>query len=273
MSFQIRQPRLFSVDKYQARANYEPGEWEKQPDIVWHGSESPVMPEDKGESSASTGGGFHVGSKQAAQDRVFSTPGNSSKKVLHPLQIRGQFALPPDKPDYGDSEFEGYSPRAGYRALDIEADRHFGDRGAPGLPVGRTGHMTWNDHAANYSNAALSAVEEHELNVPYTNEAEAPGTVSYRVPRENVLTWAESVHEDPNAPNWAKAARDRGFDLSHPMNTQGTEYPREGGQQLSLDLGPSANSTTVGYDQTAVDRHVAAIEHAKGTKPRIRRGW
>lgn len=269
MSFQILQPRLFSVDKYQAQANYEPGEWEKQPDIVWHGSESSVMPEDQGYSNASTGGGFHVGTKQAAEERTGHRALSAHKYTLHPLQIRGQMVLPPREVESGD-DFAQFGD-TGYGSIDREESKQL--HGPVRMLKGRRNHMTWGDDAANYSHAARRSVEEHEHTVPYVNEQEHRGSVSYRAPRENILTWAEAVHEDPNAPNWAKAARDRGFDLSHPVYTAGTEYPRDGGQQLSLDLGPSANSTTVGYDGEAVARHVAAIEYAEGTKPRLRRPW
>lgn len=271
MSFQIRQPRLFPVDKYQAERDYTPGVWEKGEDIVWHSSGFQYMPEDQGHSSASTGGGFHVGTKAAAEDRVWNTTTARVNKVLHPLRLRGSMVLPPDHdPDSYESLNTLAFRTVGYGSID--ANESVDARRAVRLSRGEHGHMAWGDEAANYSQAARRAVEVHGQTVPYVNEAEDAGSVSYRSPRENLHTWAESVAADPNAPNWAKAASEQGYDLSHPVNTMDTEHPREGGQQLSMNLGPAANSTTVGYDREAVDRHVAALEYARNTKPRLRRG-
>jgi hypothetical protein len=249
MTAELRPNRLFDDDRYRANANYEPGEWEQGADIVWHSSESPVMPQDKGYSSTSTGGGIHVGTRDAADERAFVGGAAPPRdKTVHPLQLTGQSAL---------------APRNALRATDPQAYTPMG--GDVRRKPGRPGHTAWGDEAANYSQEAKYEVD-NGVNVPYVNEAEDKGSVSFRSPRQNLKTWNEAVSADPNAPTRHKAVAESGYDLSHPMNTRNTN-----GALRSMNSAPQHLPGMEPKVDATSDEYWGALEAGKQTQPRLRR--
>lgn len=66
------------------------------------------------------------------------------------------------------------------------------------------------DDEANYGTPADKAVSEGKV-VPYRNEYEGHGDVSYRAKPESVRTWSDDVHADPNAHPALKYLAERGY--------------------------------------------------------------
>jgi hypothetical protein len=267
MTSELRPNRFFDDDKYRANANYEPGEWEQGADIVWHSSDSPTMPHDAGSSSSSTGGGFHTGTKDAAEERAVVRGGvvNRRDRTLHPLQMGGQTALALSRPvDQGDD----YARYSSYGATDPKAYTPMG--GEVRLRPGQLGHSAWSDDTANYSRAARHEVEVEGRNVPYVNESEHEGSVSFRSPRENLQSWSEAVKSDPNAPSRHKAVAAHGYELTHPMSTVG-EGTLDNSTQLQLNLGRSKVGAASAAVHEQADRMWSQKEHQNQTKPRLRR--
>jgi len=122
----------------------------------------------------------------------------------------------PDMPrmDRGGNVDVGYGDSAGM---------HFGDKHtavARGVLASRqfvhtvrmTGPLTptMSDHDANYSDEAGRAVREGKT-VPYVNDYEDPGAISYRALPETVRTWSRDVAADPTAHPALKHLAQRGY--------------------------------------------------------------
>lgn len=93
----------------------------------------------------------------------------------------------------------------------------------------------WTDDEANYGPRADKAVSEGKI-VPYRNDYEGKGEVSYRAHRSAVRTWSEDVRDQPNAHPALKHLAKHGYNPTlepHKM----VDYVRLYHEQTS---GPSA---------------------------------
>lgn len=242
-------PQLFGTDHLTAKRDYNPSTWHEKPDVVFHASleqkmpgnkEVPMTEDDYGEydygefgdgdtkafvPEGSSGTGFHTGTLAAAVSRS-SGRGPSFRgkpNTMHPLVMTGQHAIPPHpgpdiENDYDPEDYDEHQNPVS--ALHSDNDWH---------PAKRN---VFTDDGANYSEAAENAIGSGH-NVPYRNDAEDSGSISYRSPRENLHTWRESVAADLNAPSRHRAIAEQGYELHvkpgrHPTGPDHQQPPLDG---------------------------------------------
>lgn len=212
-------------------------DWARQQQ--WHASSASVFPktdrdvsspeeeDDNGEWNSAAGHplGFHVGTPWAATDRDAY-----SKKVYHPLSISGKETHPPNEHYMAVSEDYGFD--------------------MPDL---------WSDEAANGAAPEATRAIRQGKNVPYINEGEDIGSVSYRAPRRNLRTWSQSVMHNPDSTFAEREAVRRGAELAYvrlpakirtPLNVikdsqgQSMEIPVPKGLKASpIDFSPEGPSS------------------------------
>jgi len=164
---------------------YNPSTWVGSSQTVWHGSQSPTMPQegegdegydrsgDTGDFHHGFGSGFHVGTLHAAHLAERGQVEANGGGYIHPLHMSGTSLVGVQSDD-----------AANYGSLS---------------------HGQFRDPTD-----ALAAGH----NIPYESELEDSGSVAFRSPRSNLKTWGESVLSDPNAAPWHKAMASKGYDLS-----------------------------------------------------------
>lgn len=154
-------------------------DWARQQQ--WHSSKESVfpakdrdIPEDlderdkEGNEYAGAAGhplGFHVGSPWAARERD-----TFLQHKYHPVRLIGEDSSPSSEHYMAVNEDYGYD-----------------------IP-----HV-WSDDAANGAAVEATIAIRQGRNVPYRNDSEDRGSISYRAPRKNISTWAERVTSKPNS--------------------------------------------------------------------------
>jgi hypothetical protein len=168
-------------------------DWARQQQ--WHSSKESVFPEkdrdipeslderDENDNEYSGSGGHplgvHVGTTWSARDRD-----TFIRNKYHPVHLQGEDHLPSHEmdtaldPDYG---------------FDIP-------------------HL-WNDDSANGAVPESTKAIRAGKNIPYRNDSEDRGSVSYRAPRKNLSTWAERVMTKPDSTFAEREAVRRGTEI------------------------------------------------------------
>ena len=208
---------LFDVAPYttpEPRMDYDPAAWLQRPDVSFHSSEAPQMPQEGESHTSNFGVGFHHGSVQASMDRgrVTSTSHISSddynyfsqRPYIHPVRMTGETKLrqEPQKtrapglvPGEKESD-ESYQSNLRYHESTVAHP------------------LTFSDSEANF--AAGTATVNAGEHLPYVNAAEDIGSISFRSPRGKLSTWAEDVAADPGASRHHKLLAEQ-FDLTVPV--------------------------------------------------------
>ena len=212
------QQRLFDPAPYTAERDYAPESWVHNPDVVYHGTQDvhPHHPEAHHP--------IHVGTYDAAEERGIRGLGVPTDEWnVHPYRISGQFKLAPNQ--FYRRPFGDQPGRFEYPTPNQFQQFH----GSPKSIVTDDEANGWGERV----------VRQRGMNVPYVNEAEDAGSVSYVAPRKNLHTWSEDVQADPNAPTKLKAiAESHDLVLAPPEPVQ----PWEGDHayvQGTLDGSPS----------------------------------
>jgi len=191
-------------------------DWARQQQ--WHASKQGIFPktdrdvsspkrDDSAEWRSAAGHplGFHMGTPWAATDRdVFA------HKVYHPLNLQGEDYAPTDELDMAVNEDYGFD-----------------------IP-----HL-WSDDSANGANAESTRAVRQGKNIPYLNEGEDVGSVSYRAPRKNIRTWSQSVIHNPDSTFAERAAVRKGAELAYvrlPNNIRGPVNTIKDSQGESMEV-------------------------------------
>lgn len=201
---QAPEGHLFDPSSYTApepEMDYEPSAWLGRRDISFHSSERSEMP--LRESAGHFGVGIHHGDFVAAgergamygtgQSREGSTVrinpsqflGAHFRSHIHPIRMTGETAISAEPKERITAEKEAVAGRAVF--TDVEANTQLG------------------------KDIVVSGA-----NVPYANEAENKGSISFRSPRKNLRTWSEDVLGDPGAPQHLKNLAKQ-FDVTVPV--------------------------------------------------------
>ena len=220
--------------------NYDPESWSSQPDVSHHASNAPTMPQEFGSSSdpgaagehtPGYGQGFHTGTYAAAEHRARS----SDRTHIHPVRHEGSMALRPE------------SMGAPWALTSGQLGGESGDDRDP--------RQVWSDLATNDTSAS-SLAEGHVstgMTIPYLNEMEDQGSISYRSPRQNLRSWSEDVTADPGASHHDKLVAEQ-YDLTVPWQEQLqnpiTNGPRHTEQSLMMYT-PEGKRL---YDKTTMDQ-------------------
>lgn len=120
--------------------------------------------------------GMHFGSLRAAIDRAKSGS-IEERSYVHPVRIPQRTLVDPPQGSFRTPRPGGSFAGGWYRA------------NKPG-PDGEW--STWSDTAANHAERGTDMVEAGKT-IPYENEAEDKGSISYRTLPETTRTWAEDV--------------------------------------------------------------------------------
>jgi hypothetical protein len=222
------QSQLFDTTQYDKpapRMDYDPETWIKGPDISYHASDSPRMPQ-AGEGGGGFGEGFHHGTVGAAMYRGRITSASHispehlhshmARDYVHPVRMVGETAIrdEPFKEMFRSKSGESEETAAKLDKTEAAHAKH---------------PMVFSD-----TNANMPSGEEMVglgLNVPYINGVESAGSVSFRSPRQNLKTWAEDVRSDPGASTHHKLLAQQ-FDLTIPARenfvTERLQAPRSG---------------------------------------------
>jgi len=235
--------------------NYDPASWAEQPDVSWHSSNQPTMPEES-DNQGSYGTGFHVGTRKSAEDR-----GAGEQKIrpfVHPVRHSGSMAV-------RDEESE-----------DFEAPMKFDQLGETSKPDPRA---VFSDVDTNYNGDELMTNRSDEfpgrpqLTVPYINAAEDQGSISYRAPRENIRTWGEDVAADPGASRHQKLVAEQ-YDLTDPVGAH-LEQTRTNRQNARATYGGihATQGTIPGVPTTEKEPVTALAPPVKGLEMRKRHSW
>ena len=184
---------------------FDPGNWVQRPPgagriAAFHSSMEMTLPaEDRPEEARGAGEreggdihgrpmaefgsaiGIHLGSLLSAQ-----TAGHT-RDYIHPVAIPHAVIQGPE----GASE-EAKTP---WNFRSAHVPRGFGGHD----PVDTINTKVWDDEAANFSPHLTDVVEQGKV-IPYRNQHEDPGTVSYRGKPEALETWGEHVLAADAAP-------------------------------------------------------------------------
>jgi hypothetical protein len=173
-------------------------DWARQQQ--WHSSKESVFPEkdrdipesldelDKeGNEYAGAAGhplGVHVGTTWSARERD-----TFIRNKYHPVHLQGEDHLPSHE-------------------MDTALDPDYGFE-KPNL---------WNDDSANGAVPESTRAIRAGKNIPYLNDSEDRGSISYRAPRKNLSTWAESVMTKPDSTFAEREAVRKGTEIVYTPN-------------------------------------------------------
>lgn len=111
----------------------------------------------------------------------------------------------------------------------------------------------WDDNEANGRNARLTKEVRAGRNIPYENQYEDEGSISYRAPVQNVQTWAQSVAKNPSAHTYAeRRAVRRGAELVYTPKIPYKEF----GYRAATDLSrtpPKTRKLAPGIEASDLD--------------------
>ena len=190
----MAQPHLFDPAPYTAERNYDPRSWISEPDVAFHGTGDPKPHEPYADHPIHSGTYTSAEERGASQVRYGVDTWN-----VHPYRLSGQFKLAPariyDPPRKASPlQFPNHGPQpAALRKPDVNFWQQ--DRRAPRSIVADDDANGWGERV----------VARKGVTVPYVNEEEDAGSVSFVGPRDNMHTWAEDVLADPNAPTHLRA--------------------------------------------------------------------
>jgi hypothetical protein len=229
--------------------HYDPANWAQSDATVWHSTlkkGSPHQTADIGMYGDYSG--FHVGSRRSADEATRYSRRRRDRS--YPYRMTGSSAL---NPTFGEYQTDQTTWR------DDDANDHYNYSDM---------HRPNSAHNAN-------ARGEH---VPYLNEMEDSGSVSFRAAPENLMTWSEHVMSDPKSPaHWREKAQTHElvahvgkplYKRSERNNTNNVQFPLPGMEHLgptkmTVDrpsLPPDAEIAHV-FDDTYTDR-VSTVEHS-----------